>query len=64
MYRLRVIHPGKAAPSETVSVAGAADVLATIPQLLAKHHDCLRIEVLAGEMRLFAVDCKGARLDG
>ncbi|WP_374469793.1 hypothetical protein [Phenylobacterium sp.] len=64
MYRLRVIHEGTSRPTETISVEAAAEVLSAIPALLARHRDCLRIEVLMGDTRLFAVDCDGARLDG
>ena len=64
MYRLNVIHEGRAHPSETVELASAAAVLTTIPELLARHGDCLRIEVMAGPARLFAVDCHGQTLEG
>ncbi|HEY8618062.1 hypothetical protein [Phenylobacterium sp.] len=64
MYRLRVIHPGAAFPTETVSLERAADVLTAIPELLARHADCDRVEVMANDSKLFAVDCKGNRLDG
>jgi hypothetical protein len=62
MYRLNVIHRGQAQPTETVDFERAADVLAAIPTLLGRHTECERIEVMLGQTRLFAVDCKGARL--
>ena len=63
MYHLRVIHQGSPIPTEVIDLDRASDVLTTIPQLLARHADCERVEVLAGPTRLFAVDCRGQRLD-
>lgn len=63
MYSLRVMKPGSIAPLETVELDRAADVLTCIPELLARHAGCERIEVLASTTRLFAVDCHGQRLE-
>lgn len=63
MYHLRVLHPGSSIPTETLSLKQASEVLIRIPELLARHTGCERIEVVAGTTPLFAVDCKGQRLE-
>ena len=63
LYALTVVHEGDAAPTETVSLEAAAEVLDTIPKLLARHPDCFRIHVHAAHAHLFSVDCAGRRVD-
>jgi len=63
MYSLYVIKAGNPAPVEIVAVQRAADVLTSIPEVLRRHPDCLRVEVKAGTTALFAVDAKGALLE-
>ncbi|NJC42145.1 hypothetical protein GGQ87_002440 [Brevundimonas alba] len=58
-YTLKVMHPGEAFPTETVTLGTSAEVTETIPRLLAKHAGCHRIHVHAGHARLFSVDCHG-----
>lgn len=60
MYRLDVFHAGSPAPTESVSIERAADALARVSDLLARHKDCDRIVVMHDGRALFAVDCKGA----
>ncbi|MGA0608223.1 hypothetical protein ACO2Q0_19700 [Phenylobacterium sp. VNQ135] len=64
MYQLRVIARGSLVPIEILSIERASEVLSSIPQLLARHGDCERIEVLARTTPLFAVDCRGQPLQG
>jgi len=63
MYQLLVFFPGKRAPHATVTAATATEALSLIPKLLAEHIGCEHIVVMADRVRLFAVDCKGNRLD-
>jgi len=62
MYRLQVFHTGSVVPTETLTIRQAAEVLQAIPELLARHPGCAHVEVLMDSVRLFAVDCTGARL--
>ena len=62
MYTLQVFHAGSPTVTETHEVKHGADVLSTIPRLLAQHADCEKVVVLLGPTRLFSVDCKGNRL--
>jgi len=61
-YRLVVYFSGEkdARHEETLSLA--KDVLHRIPVLLHMHDGCERIAVMAGAVKLFAVDCKGNTL--
>ena len=52
-----------AAPIETVALESAAEVMNTIPKLLARHPNCFRIHVHARQTHLFSVDCGGRRVD-
>ncbi|WP_309089180.1 hypothetical protein [Phenylobacterium sp.] len=63
MYHLRVLHQGSSLPTEVLTLERPGDVLTSVPELLARHADCERVEVLAGPTFLFAVDCKGQRLE-
>ena len=63
VYHLDVIHPGMPRPTARRSVDRAQAVLELIPELLGAHPDCDRIIVWIGLTRLFAVDCKGNRLN-
>ena len=63
MYHLRVYKPGETIASAHLTVEVAADVLTSIPRLLAEHDGCERVEVLIGTTHLFSVDCSGNRLD-
>jgi hypothetical protein len=45
------------------TVVRAHAVLETIPKLLAAHPDCERIVVWSDHVRLFAVDCRGNRIN-
>ncbi|THD59294.1 hypothetical protein [Phenylobacterium sp.] len=62
MYTLLVYHPGEKAARATIKVPKAADVLTTIPEVLAEHHTCEHVVVMLDDIRLFAVDCVGNRL--
>lgn len=62
-YRLEVIHDGVAYPNELISASSAAEVMDSIPKLLAAHPDCHRIHVYVGDTRLFSIDCTGANVD-
>ncbi|HEY8574518.1 hypothetical protein [Phenylobacterium sp.] len=62
MYRLNVFHDGRTTPTQTVALSQAGDVLTSIPMLLEQFPDCARVEVTAGAVRLFSVDCKGNRI--
>ena len=64
MYTLRVFQPGDPIATETLVRERAADVLESIPILLARHSGCERIEVHAGALKLFSVDCEGNRRPG
>lgn len=61
MYTLRVYQQDDPVATETLTCDRAADVLEAIPRLLARHARCERIEVHAGALRLFSVDCEGNR---
>ena len=63
MYRLDVLFTDNSSPRQTRFVHRAGDVLTMIPELLAAHDGCERIVVWAEDSRLFAVDCKGNRVD-
>lgn len=64
MYELRVFHADAPVPIDSVRLARASDVLTAIPELLAQHSGCERIEVLSNGDWLFAVDCHGQRISG
>ncbi len=61
VYTLQVFYNG--ALDHTERLTGAAEVLARIPELLHEHHGCEKIVVLLERTKLFAVDCKGNRID-
>ena len=63
MYSLLVYYSSGSSPDETVELAHATEVVARIPELLAKHPGCERIAVVHNGVPLYAVDCKGARID-
>jgi uncharacterized protein YjiK len=63
MYRLIVLHGDSKSPTEVIELARAGAVLEMIPEVLARHADCERVEVHSGTAFLFAVDCKGNRLE-
>jgi hypothetical protein len=63
MYQLLVFFPGKRGPHATVRVQRASEVLEMIPKLLGDHGGCERVVVMVDHVRLFAVDCKGNRLE-
>jgi len=62
MYALEVYFPKDRVPSHVEHMTAAAGLLARIPILLREHDGCEKIVVVAGETRLFAVDCKGNTL--
>jgi len=61
MYTLQVFYDGKLHHTERLT--SAAEVLARIPILLQEHDGCEKIVVSLERTRLFAVDCKGNRID-
>jgi hypothetical protein len=63
MYRIEVLYPGERPAREVRTVAHASEVLTLIHDLLAAHEGCERVTVWLDFQRLFAVDCKGNRLD-
>jgi hypothetical protein len=63
MYRIEVFYPGERHARETRVIAHANEVLTLIHDLLAAHEGCERVTVWLDAQRLFAVDCKGNRLD-
>lgn len=63
MYQLLVYYNGDRAVRERREVQHASDVLTLIPELLKAHEGCEHIVVMQGASRLFAVDCKGNRID-
>jgi hypothetical protein len=63
MYSVHVHYAGDPVPRERDSFQAGADVLAAIPRLLERHGQCERIAVYNGVTFLFAVDCKGNRLE-
>jgi hypothetical protein len=64
MYYLLVFCPSSRVAHEEHSIARGADVLTRIPELLDAHTGCERIAVYVDYAYLFAVDCKGNRLQG
>lgn len=62
-YMLAVFLQGEKTPVETSSANRAPDVLNKIQELLAKHEGCERIRVYSYSVFLFAVDCRGERVD-
>jgi hypothetical protein len=60
MYTLQVFFDGRLDHLEVCR--DAAGTLARIPELLREHDGCEKIVVMFGDVRLFAVDCKGNRL--
>ena len=63
MYDLLVYYGDDPRLRERHTVERAGDVLTMIPKLLAAHEGCEHIVVMLGPRRLFAVDCKGNRID-
>jgi hypothetical protein len=63
MYRIEVFYPGERPARETRAVAHSNEVLTLIHDLLAAHEGCERVIVWLDAQRLFAVDCKGNRLN-
>ncbi len=63
MYTLEVFYDGSAPPHPVERIDTSAQVLSRIPRLLGQHRACEKIVVRLGAARLFAVDCKGNRLD-
>ena len=61
MYTLEVFYDGKLHHTERLT--NGAEVLDRIPPLLQEHDGCEKIVVSLDRTRLFAVDCKGNRLD-
>ena len=62
MYELRVYFPEDASHRAVFYIERAVDVLTRIPDLLAEHEGCERVEVRSNGMKLFAVDCAGNTL--
>ena len=62
MYQLKVFHEGATTPTATLAITRASEVLARIPEVLAQHADCARIDVIYDGQKLFAVDCEGNHL--
>lgn len=63
MYRIDVVYPGLGEAKETCYVARASETLTTISDLLSEHHGCERLVVWLNGTRLFAVDCRGNRIE-
>jgi hypothetical protein len=61
LYTLDIFYDGKL--HHTERRMNAAEVLARIPDLLSEHEGCEKIVVSLERTRLFAVDCKGNRID-
>lgn len=62
MYELRVFYRDDPIIRDRITLTHAANVVARLPELLGKHGECDRIEVMLGPTCLFAVDCKGNRI--
>ena len=54
---------GDATPHAVIDVPSSADVVALIPRILAEHDGCEHVVVMTGTTRLFAVNCRGERMD-
>lgn len=64
MYSLHVFYSGIPAPRAVVNAQDAEQAMSQVRDLLAQHQGCERVEVHAGAVKLFAVDCEGNRLPG
>ena len=62
MYLLKAYYLGQSHPTESRVALTAPSALELIPEMLAAHPECDRIEVMCGAAYLFAVDRYGTRL--
>jgi hypothetical protein len=62
MYELSVFHPRDTFPVERLPLNRASAVLEMIPELLARHAECDRIDVYCFGSLLFTVECAGNRI--
>ena len=62
-YHIDVHYPGERMSRERCDLDSAQAVLDAIPTMLQAHSGCERLVVWVGPTRLFAVDCRGERLE-
>ena len=62
-YTLSVFNKGETTPVETVLANRAPDAFKQIQALLSRHPACHRIRVYSYSAFLFAVDCRGERVE-